>query len=54
MSNLSLYTVKSVIVLDSEGNRILAKYYGSDYPTSKEQKVFERGLFTKTKTANGT
>ncbi|RUS23921.1 coatomer subunit zeta-1, partial [Jimgerdemannia flammicorona] len=51
MVNLSLYTVKSVVVLDSEGNRILAKYYGSDYSTPKEQKVFERGLFDKTKRA---
>ncbi|RIB05631.1 Longin-like domain-containing protein [Gigaspora rosea] len=55
MSNLTLYTTTAVILLDGEGNRILAKYYGSKnaYPTPKEQKVFEKGLFDKTRRANG-
>ncbi|CAG8846280.1 30949_t:CDS:2, partial [Racocetra persica] len=53
--NLSLYTTTAVILLDGEGNRILAKYYGNKnpYPTPKEQKVFEKGLFDKTRRANG-
>ncbi|CAG8585442.1 6191_t:CDS:2, partial [Cetraspora pellucida] len=53
--NLSLYTTTAVILLDGEGNRILAKYYGNRnlYPTPKEQKVFEKGLFDKTRRANG-
>jgi hypothetical protein len=44
-----------VILLDSDGNRILGKYYGTKnpYPTIKEQKVFEKGLFEKTRRANG-
>ncbi|KAJ3060085.1 Coatomer subunit zeta-1, partial [Podochytrium sp. JEL0797] len=49
---LALYTTKSVIVLDSEGKRLLAKYYSPDYPTLKEQKVFEKALFDKTKKLN--
>ncbi|CAJ0759780.1 15048_t:CDS:2 [Entrophospora sp. SA101] len=55
MVNLSLYTTTAVVLLDGDGNRILAKYYGSKnaYPTNKEQKVFEKGLFDKTKRSNG-
>ncbi|RIA86716.1 clathrin adaptor complex small chain-domain-containing protein [Glomus cerebriforme] len=55
MVNLSLYTTTAVIILDSDGNRIIGKYYGikNPYPTSKEQKVFEKGLFEKTRRANG-
>ncbi|CAG8464969.1 7473_t:CDS:2 [Paraglomus occultum] len=54
MVNLSLYTTTGVILLDGEGNRILAKYYGKNaYPTVKEQKAFEKGLFEKTRRASG-
>ncbi|KAJ3357416.1 Coatomer subunit zeta-1 [Entophlyctis luteolus] len=49
---LALYTTKAVIVLDSEGKRLLAKYYAADYPTAKEQRVFEKALFDKTKKLN--
>ncbi|KAK9718161.1 Golgi-to-ER vesicle coat component [Basidiobolus ranarum] len=56
MNNLSLYTTKAVILLDSEGNRILAKYYkpasSSSLQTLKEQKAFEKALFEKTNRAN--
>ncbi|KAJ3021725.1 Coatomer subunit zeta-1 [Thoreauomyces humboldtii] len=45
----SLYTTKAIIILDSEGKRVLSKYYQPDYPTLKEQKVFEKGLFEKTR-----
>ncbi|KAJ3189343.1 Coatomer subunit zeta-1 [Gaertneriomyces sp. JEL0708] len=41
--------VRGVIILDSEGKRLLSKYYTADYPTVKEQKVFEKSLFDKTK-----
>ncbi|KAL1921459.1 uncharacterized protein VTP21DRAFT_11175 [Calcarisporiella thermophila] len=47
--NLSLYTIKAVLILDSDGNRVLAKYYGKDYASLKDQKAFERSLFDKTK-----
>ncbi|KAI9315005.1 clathrin adaptor complex small chain-domain-containing protein [Dichotomocladium elegans] len=53
MVNLSLYSVKAVLLLDAEGNRVLTKYYGSEYSNLKEQKAFEKGLFDKTKRAQG-
>jgi hypothetical protein len=49
---MSLYTVKSILVLDSEGKRIAAKYYSNDFPTTKEQLAFETGLFAKTNRVN--
>jgi len=40
-------------ILDNDGNRILAKYYDKNvFPTSKEQKTFEKNLFSKTHRAN--
>jgi len=44
----SLYTVKAILILDNDGNRLLAKYYDDTYPTVKEQKQFEKKLFEKT------
>ncbi|KAJ1762524.1 Golgi-to-ER vesicle coat component [Coemansia sp. RSA 2523] len=54
MVNLSLYTVRAVVMLDSEGNRLLAKYFTrgqntAGYKTAKEQKKFESELFGKTR-----
>ena len=60
--NLSLYSVRAFVVLDTEGNRVLAKYYRSkshpqgeskDLLNLKEQKAFEKGLWQKTKKAGG-
>lgn len=49
----TLYTVKGMAILDNDGNRILAKYYDKNvFPTSKEQKTFEKNLFSKTHRAN--
>jgi len=45
---MSLYTVKSIFVLDMEGKRICCKYYTDDYPTTKEQQTFEKKIFDKT------
>jgi hypothetical protein len=45
----TLYTVKAVLVLDTEGKRVLAKYYGGEMATVKEQLAFEKNLFEKTK-----
>ncbi|KAI8984489.1 Longin-like domain-containing protein [Mycotypha africana] len=53
MVNLSLYSIKAVILLDAEGNRVLAKYYDAEQTTLKQQKQFEKGLFDKTKRAQG-
>ncbi|XP_014678085.1 PREDICTED: coatomer subunit zeta-1-like isoform X2 [Priapulus caudatus] len=41
------------MILDNDGNRLLAKYYDSTFPTFKEQKTFEQNLFNKTHRANG-
>jgi coatomer subunit zeta len=60
--NLSLYSVQAFVVLDTEGNRVLSKYYRSkshpqgeskEWLTLKEQKVFEKGLWQKTKKVGG-
>ncbi|KAJ1988890.1 Golgi-to-ER vesicle coat component [Dimargaris cristalligena] len=55
MANLSLYAVNAFVILDAEGNRLVAKYYGrpplhpSVYPTTKAQKAFEKQLHAKMK-----
>ncbi|XP_074782913.1 coatomer subunit zeta-2 isoform X2 [Athene noctua] len=49
----SLYTVKALLILDSLGQRLLAKYYDSTFPTAKEQAAFERSIFLQTHRAGG-
>ncbi|TRZ11601.1 hypothetical protein HGM15179_015508 [Zosterops borbonicus] len=44
----SLYTVKAVIILDNDGERLFAKYYDDTYPSVKEQRAFEKNIFSKT------
>ncbi|XP_061871542.1 coatomer subunit zeta-1 isoform X2 [Colius striatus] len=44
----SLYTVKAVIILDNDGDRLFAKYYDDTYPSAKEQRCFEKNIFNKT------
>ncbi|KAH9817186.1 Longin-like domain-containing protein [Melampsora americana] len=39
MSNLSIYTTTAVVLIDSDGNRLLAKYY--DPPHLRQQSVTE-------------
>lgn len=60
--NLSLYSVNAFLILDSEGHRVLAKYYrpkghpqgeSKDLPTLKDQRAFEKGLWQKTKKPGG-
>jgi 16S rRNA G1207 methylase RsmC len=60
--NLSLYTVNAFLILDTEGQRVLAKYYrpknhpngeSKDLLTLKDQRAFEKGLWQKTKKAGG-
>lgn len=60
--NLTLYTTTAFLILDSDGQRVLAKYYrprGSPLSDAKglsnvkEQKGFEKGLWEKTKKAGG-
>lgn len=48
------YICTAVIILDSEGNRILGKYYEHDEPLStskKAQTAFEAALFQRTRKA---
>jgi hypothetical protein len=49
----SLYTVKAILILDNDGNRLISKYYDDQFATIKEQKEFEKSLFGKTSKANG-
>jgi hypothetical protein len=60
--NISLYSINAFIILDSEGHRVLAKYYRpKSHPQGeskgllalKEQKAFEKGLWQKTKKPGG-
>ncbi|CCF56477.1 hypothetical protein KAFR_0B01780 [Kazachstania africana CBS 2517] len=58
MSNLSLYSVNAILILDNHGNRIYSKYYkpphlnnvitDSLFDNIKKQKEFEQKLFKKT------
>lgn len=50
--NLTLYTIHCILILDSSGNRIFAKYCKTPYSTLKEQRNFEKGLWEKTKKTN--
>ena len=62
--NMSLFSVNAILILSTDGSRLIAKYYsaphppanavagtsypGSNpYPTVKEQKSFEKGLWEK-------
>ncbi|XP_068274800.1 coatomer subunit zeta-2 isoform X2 [Nyctibius grandis] len=49
----SLYTVKALLILDSLGQRLLAKYYDSTFPTAAAQAAFEQSIFSKTQRAGG-
>lgn len=62
-ANLSLYTISAFVALDTDGNRVLAKYYkhknmpaladGKAFSTLKDQRAFEKGLWEKTKKPGG-
>ena len=47
-----MYSIKGIAILDNDGNRILAKYYDDTFASIKEQKAYEKNLFTKTHKAN--
>ncbi|KAL9274442.1 Coatomer subunit zeta-2-like protein [Drosera capensis] len=44
--------VKNILLLDSEGKRIAAKYYSDDWPTSSAKLAFEKSIFSKTQKTN--
>lgn len=53
---ISLYTIGAVLVLDAQGERLLAKYYPQALPqlhTLKAQQTFEQLLFERTRKAPG-
>jgi len=63
-ANLSLYSISAFAALDTDGNRVLAKYYkhkntpavigdGKSFSTLKDQRAFEKGLWEKTKKPGG-
>lgn len=52
LSEPTLYSVKAILIMDNDGNRIVSKYYDNAFPTAKEQKAFEKNLFNKTHRAN--
>ena len=65
-ANLHLNSVTAMLLLDSDGNRLLAKYYEpthvdpknpnafkNPFGTLKEQRAFEQGVFDKTRRATG-
>ena len=60
--NLSLYTISGFVIMDTDGHRVLAKYYhpagdpnasSKKLTTLKEQRAFEKGLWEKTKKSGG-
>ncbi|WZZ36603.1 hypothetical protein YC2023_020004 [Brassica napus] len=44
--------VKSILLLDSEGKRIAAKYYSDDWSTNTAKKDFEKAVFSETQKTN--
>ncbi|XP_051133775.1 coatomer subunit zeta-1-like isoform X2 [Andrographis paniculata] len=46
-------SVKNIILLDSEGKRVAAKYYSNDWPTRDAKETFEKAIFDKTQKTNG-
>merc|ERR1719479_567109 len=49
----SMYTIKGILILDNKGNRIWAKYYGTEsFCTLEGQRKFETSLSSKTRKLN--
>jgi len=44
-----LRVVRNILLLDADGTRIIAKYYGDDHNTPASQHAYEKKLFEKTK-----
>jgi hypothetical protein len=53
MNQPSLYTIKAILIIDSDGLRLVGKYYDDQFSSIKEQREFEKTLFAKTSKANG-
>ena len=59
--NLTLYSITAFIILDTDGNRVLSKYYRQEttaaspsamkgLASTKDQRAFEKGLWQKNET----
>lgn len=44
----SLRSVKAIVILDHDGERVVAKYYDSTFPTLRDQLNFEKKLHRRT------
>lgn len=52
---MTLYTVNAVVILDSNGKRVLAKYYDHSMEfvnSSRKQESFEKSIHEKTRKQN--
>jgi hypothetical protein len=48
--NTGLYLAKAFLLLDGDGNRLIAKYYNCpEFSAVKDQKAFEKSIFEKSK-----
>ncbi|KHJ46813.1 clathrin adaptor complex small chain [Trichuris suis] len=47
-----VYCVKGIMLLDSDGNRLIAKYYDGTFAGVQQEKEFERKVFNKTRKLN--
>eukprot|EP00002_Diphylleia_rotans_P040629 TRINITY_DN967_c0_g1_i1.p1 TRINITY_DN967_c0_g1~~TRINITY_DN967_c0_g1_i1.p1 ORF type:complete len:174 (-),score=49.56 TRINITY_DN967_c0_g1_i1:269-790(-) len=51
---MALYSVRNLLILDADGQRVLCKYYSQDISNIQSQKQYEKNLFGKThKTPDG-
>lgn len=44
--------MKNILLLDSEGKRIAAKYCSDDWPTNNAKEAFEKTVFSNTQKMN--
>lgn len=44
--------MKNILLLDSEGKRVAAKYYSDDWASNSAKESFEKAVFTKTQKTN--
>ncbi|KAL8506320.1 hypothetical protein ACS0TY_017258 [Phlomoides rotata] len=52
-SNMDLCrSVKNILLLDSDGKRVAAKYYSEDWPSNSARESFEKAVFPKTQKTN--
>ncbi|GMJ12568.1 hypothetical protein HRI_004926000 [Hibiscus trionum] len=45
-------SIKNILLLDSDGNRVAVKYYSDEWLTNSAKEAFEKALFSKTQKTN--